>query len=67
MMERNKLVLRGDKSHGKMCAFWLGANETHLDTIVDSRGMEKKMNLVRKGNERILKGGRELMKLFGSA
>lgn len=55
------------KVTGKMCAFWLEANETHLDTIAESRGTEEKMNLVREGDERLLEGGRELMKLFGSA
>lgn len=54
------------KVTGKMCAFWLEANETHLDTITESRATEK-MNLVREGDERLLEGGRELMKLFGSA
>lgn len=37
MKERNKLVLRGGQSHRKMCAFQLETNETHLDTLVESR------------------------------
>lgn len=35
--DRKKLILRGGKSHRKMCAFQLETNETHLDTIAESR------------------------------